>query len=130
MIDVHPTVCNICGGRVVFIENKQIYGKSRGSGYCYFCTKCHAYVGTHKNKPRKALGILANREMRLWKRRCHGVFDVLWQNNKERNFLYNKLAKALDIPAEDCHFGYFDVGMLQKAYDIVRGWRSDVNVFS
>lgn len=130
MIDVHPTVCNICGGRVVFIENKQIYGKSYGSGYCYFCTKCHAYVGTHKNKHRKAMGILANKEMRLWKMRCHSVFDSLWQNNKERNFLYSKLAKALNIPVEDCHFGYFDMSMLQKAYDIIRGWRSDVNVFS
>lgn len=130
MIDLHPKVCNLCGGKVVYIENSQIYGKSYGSGYCYFCTKCHSFVGTHKDKPRKAMGILANKSMRVWKRRCHKVFDSMWQTHQQRQFLYEKLAKALNIRVEDCHFGYFDVPMLQKSYDIIRGWRSDVNVFS
>ena len=130
MIDFHPKICNICGGRVVYIENSCIYGKSYGSGYCYFCTKCHAHVGTHKNRPRKAMGILADKPMRAWKMRCHKLFDSMWNNSKERDFLYNKLAKALDIPIDDCHFGYFDICMLQKAYRIIKSWRSDVNVFS
>lgn len=130
MIDLHPKVCNLCGGKVVYIENSQIYGKSYGSGYCYFCTNCHAFVGTHKDRPRKAMGILADKSMRVWKRRCHNLFDSMWETRQQRQFLYEKLAKALNISVEDCHFGYFDVPVLQKAYDIIRSWRSDVNVFS
>ena len=56
---LRPTECNICGGEVEYIPNKQIYGKSYGSGFCYHCTNCGAYVGTHKPRPKDALGILA-----------------------------------------------------------------------
>lgn len=129
MIDLHPTVCNICGGKVVWISNDIIYGKLYGSGYMYFCTKCHAYVGTHNNRPRKAMGILANKEMRKWKVRCHKLFDSMWYNSKQRDYLYNKLADELNISVYDCHFGYFDIPMLQKSYDILKKWRSKPNVF-
>lgn len=59
MFTKHPTKCNICGGLVKYIPNKEIYGKSYGSGFCYYCTNCGAYVGTHVPQPKVALGILA-----------------------------------------------------------------------
>lgn len=116
---IRPTVCNICGGKVEYTSNAVIYGKPYGSGYCYHCKNCGAYVGTHKVAPREALGILANAEMRQAKMKCHDIFDKLWNNSKQRNKLYERLAERLGIDVEECHFGYFDMDMLNKAYKIL-----------
>lgn len=127
MIDLHPTTCNLCNGKVIFISNKKIYGKEYGSGKCYYCTKCGAYVGTHVPRPTEAFGILADKEMRQRKMDCHELFDTLWQNEDSkvkrhiaRANAYQWLAKELDIPLENCHFGYFDLPMLNKAYRILK----------
>lgn len=117
---LRPTECNICGGEVEYIPNKQIYGKSYGSGFCYHCTNCGAYVGTHKPRPKDALGILATAEMRTMKMKCHDIFDKMWDTPKQRNKMYKWLAKELDMRLEDCHFGYFDMAMLNKAYKILK----------
>lgn len=123
MINLHPTICNICGGRVIYTSNAVVYGKEYGSGYCYLCTNCGARVGTHKPRPKEALGILANARMRKGKRMCHDLFDSEWKglpNAKEkRKELYKWLAKQLDIPLSECHFGYFDIDTLLKAYYIL-----------
>ena len=68
MINTHPTRCNICGGRVTYGSNARVYGREYGSGYCYLCERCGAYVGTHKPRPREALGLLADESMRTGKR--------------------------------------------------------------
>lgn len=114
-----PTICNICGGTVKYVNNSLIYGKEYGSGWCYFCINCNAYVGTHEDSPETALGILANREMREMKMKCHALFDKKWKNHKQRTFEYRKLASRLHIPLSECHFGYFDMEMLNRAYKIL-----------
>lgn len=123
-MNIYPKVCNICGGKVEYIENKLIYGKSYGNGYAYRCTSCGAYVGTHKSRPKEALGLLADKEMRDWKMKCHDIFDSLWKGRKrqsaKRNMCYVWLAKQLDIPLSECHFGYFDLETLKHAYEILR----------
>ncbi|MBQ7818518.1 MAG: hypothetical protein IJ341_02355 [Bacteroidales bacterium] len=116
---LHPTVCNLCGGEVEFISNSLIYGKPYGSGYCYYCTSCGAYVGTHKPRPKDALGILANNEMREMKKKCHAIFDTMWTSHKERSKQYAWLAKRLGIKVQDCHFGHFDLETLNLAYTIL-----------
>lgn len=116
---LRPTICNLCGGKVEYISNKQIYGKPFGSGYCYFCTNCGAYVGTHLIRPKEALGILSNKSMRKMKIKCHDLFDNMWNSCKERQNLYNWLAQKLGINYNECHFGYFDLDMLNKAYKIL-----------
>ena len=121
----HPKVCNLCNGKVVYISNDLIYGAKYGSGYAYLCTECKAYVGTHKPRPREALGILGNKEMRDLKIKCHNIFDKLWKTSKQRKALYSKLAKELNIPLRECHFGYFDINRLNDAYKILRSWESD-----
>ena len=112
MIDLYPKVCNLCGGPVEYISNSQIYGRQYGSGFCYRCRSCGAYVGTHKPQPRKALGILANTEMREWKQKCHNQFDPFWQEHKDkqrrRKNLYIRLAGEMGIDVRDCHFGYME----------------------
>lgn len=118
-INLSPKVCNLCGGKVIYTDNRNIYhGKSYGSGKCYLCTNCGAYVGTHKPRPKEAFGILANSEMRRLKHICHQQFDSFWQgksnSSKKRKKVYFEMAKILGIPVEECHFGYFDLVMLKK----------------
>ena len=123
-VNKFPTKCNICGGTVIYTTNDKIYhGKSYGSGYCYLCTCCGAYVGTHKPRPREALGLLADKQMRLGKMYCHKLFDKKWKNKRGGKFLrekaYKELAEKLSIPFKECHFGYFDIKMLRKSYKIL-----------
>ena len=125
-VDTMPNTCNICGGLVEYIENSKIYGKSYGSGYCYHCTKCNAYVGTHKTSPKVAMGLLANKRMRTLKMNCHDIFDKYWSNAKERNALYRKLAEEMVIPQNECHFGWFDETLLEKALVILKNWEANV----
>lgn len=124
MINLYPTKCNICGGKVVYTSNAAIYGRQYGSGYCYYCTNCGAYVGTHEPEPKKAYGILANAQMRTMKINCHAIFDNKWlgkpKARKKQKDLYRWLSVMMNIPLEECHFGYFDAEQLQKAYDILK----------
>ena len=119
MINLYPTKCNLCGGEVIYTTNDKIYGKPYGSGYCYLCTKCGAYVGTHVHRTKQALGILANKDMRLMKMKCHELFDRLWSNQKSRDKAYGWLADKMGIEKRYCHFGYFDLQQLEQAYEIL-----------
>jgi hypothetical protein len=127
MINPQPVKCNICGGRVEYISNTAIYGREYGSGKCYRCIECGAYVGTHVPRPTEALGILSNAEMRAWKMRCHAIFDGLWKNGRDRKEQcdrrrksYGWLAKKLGMSRSNCHFGYFDLPTLKRAYGILK----------
>ena len=128
-LNLYPTECNLCGGTVEYISNELIYGKIYGSGKCYHCKKCGAYVGTHQPRPKEALGILANPQMRQLKIKCHYYFDKLWgaeiqEGYKNKNYYrkkyYRFLAKKLNISEKDCHFGYFDLKLLEKAHIILK----------
>lgn len=127
MINIHPTICNICGGEVIYTSNSIVYGKEYGSGKCYYCTRCGAFVGTHKPRPTEALGILSTKEMRQMKMACHNLFDKKWKNEPTsrkrhiaRSKAYKWLAGQLNISVNDCHFGFFDMDMLQRAYTILQ----------
>jgi hypothetical protein len=123
LIVLKPKICNLCGGKVIFTSNSAVYGKEYGSGKCYLCTKCGSYVGTHKDRPDVAFGILANKEMREMKMKCHELFDEQWKRSKKRRRArqkaYMELSLKLNIPVDECHFGYFDLDMLNKAYRIL-----------
>lgn len=125
MIDLHPDKCNLCQGKVAYTSNANIYGRRYGSGYCYLCTECGAYVGTHEPWPDRALGILADAEMRKWKMKCHKLFDPFWKGKRSaRRTMYGRLAEQMGIPVSECHFGYFDLDELKKAYEIMETWRN------
>ena len=123
VIDLHPTTCNLCGGIVIFTSNAAIYGKEYGSGKCYLCRNCGAYTGTHKPRPSEALGLLADAPMRKGKIVCHDLFDAMWRGKpkaqKKRKDLYWWLSEKMGVPFEECHFGYFDIHQLRKAYKIL-----------
>ena len=123
MIDLHPKTCNLCGGAVEYTSNAVVYGKEYGSGMCYLCTNCRAYVGTHKPRPREALGLLADEPMRKGKMACHSLFDAMWKGKpkpqKKRRDLYSWLAEKMGIPVSECHFGWFDIQQLRRAHTIL-----------
>lgn len=114
----HPTICNVCGGKVILINTGFDY--DRGD-YIYKCVNCGASVGTHP-KTIDALGTLANNEMKLKRREVHVWFDRLWNNHQEREELYCKLAKELQIEKEECHFALMSMEMLDKTLEIVKKW--------
>jgi hypothetical protein len=56
------------------------------------------------------LGRLANAQLRVAKQKAHAAFDPIWKGGKySRREAYNRLAKGMRIPVEDCHIGMFDV---------------------
>lgn len=114
-----PKICPFCQGRIKYTSNSEIYGKEYGNGKCYLCKKCDAYVGVHNNT-NIALGIIANKKMRTLKKECHEIFDRLWINGKQRNQLYHKLSKLMNIERKHCHFGHFDIPELEKALKILK----------
>ncbi|WP_336769870.1 zinc-finger-containing protein [Bacillus bombysepticus] len=115
-----PTQCPHCNGKVVYTSNKEIYGKEYGNGRCYLCRGCKAYTGVHTGTD-IALGILATKEMTTLRKKCHKLFDPVWKVKKVlyRNVAYKRLAYALNIKRQDCHFGHFDTEMLHKAIRIL-----------
>jgi len=115
-----PQKCDNCGGLVILTTNAAIYGKEYGNGKCYKCTNCDSYVGVHDGTI-TPLGRLADKEMRALKKRCHALFDPVWKEHKyiSRSQAYTVLADALNIPAGECHFGWFDKDMLARCLDII-----------
>lgn len=125
-INLEPKICNLCGGKVEYTRLENVYGNkmqyfSNGK-YCYHCKKCGAVVGTHKKYPKIALGILANREMADARQTCHKIFDEFWKTKEERTSLYQKLAAEMNIPFEECHFGWFTMEELEKSRKILLKW--------
>lgn len=125
-VNLRPTVCNICGGEVEYVELTKVYGNylkyGKKSGYCYHCTKCGATVGTHEDRPLDAFGILADKKMCELRQKAHSLFDKLWRNHEERTKMYQKLADAMQIPVEECHFSYFSVEELEKSLIFLKKW--------
>lgn len=121
MFDTRPTRCS-CGGKVHFGKMEDFGIVPFQSGYCYICEKCHSYVGTHQNRPKDALGILAGNDVRKLRVLCHKEFDRHWMSTAGKGRAYYKLSKELGIKKDDCHFGYMEKEMLQTALAVMQGW--------
>lgn len=103
-----PTTCPYCGGEVVKTTNAEIYGREYGKyPTCYLCRGCRASVGTHPSG--EPLGVLADRELKVLKVKAHNLLDRYWKEKGwGRHTAYKKLSKKMNMPASDCHIGYFD----------------------
>ena len=110
-------ICQYCKKPAKFVDSKIIYGKSYGM--IYLCKDCNAYVGVHKGTSRP-LGILANAELREWKKKAHASFDPLWKTKlMTRREAYEWLAKQMGKSLEKCHIGMFDVSECEQVVDLV-----------
>lgn len=114
-------ICNYCGKEAIWVNNKEIYGKSYGekNQMAWLCKPCNAYVGCHNNS-KKPLGILANKELReikmiskkMWQRKYLSIYG--------KGKAYKYLAENLKIKPKDCHFGYFDINMCKKVINLLK----------
>ena len=96
-------VCPYCGKASKFVDSKVVYGRSYGM--IYLCQPCNAYCGVHKGTT-KALGRLANKELRDLKIQVHAAFDAIWKNNHmRRTDAYKWLADKLEVEARFSHIG-------------------------
>jgi len=109
--------CPYCGKEAEWVENKAIYGRNYGKSYmCYLCNDCDAYVGCHNNT-RKPLGIMANRELRDWRKKVHAVIDPIWKTGKlPRDVVYARLSEALGYRY---HTGESDIPTCKKILEMV-----------
>ena len=120
---ISGTTCPYCGCKSKYVDSSVIYGKSYGM--VYMCEPCDAFVGVHHKTSKKALGRLANRELREWKKKAHAHFDQLWKRglkkgrkkHEVRNSAYKWLANELGIKVEHSHIGMFDVELCRRTIE-------------
>lgn len=100
-------------------------------GPIWVCAPCRAWVGCHPGTE-KALGRLANAELRKAKQEAHAAFDRLWQRKikKEqcsksyaRKAGYRWLSEQLGIPFKKTHIGYFDVEQCRRVVEVCTNFR-------
>src|ERR1044072_1392050 len=76
--------CPYCNRPTQYVDSKRVYTKSYGM--IYLCEPCGAWVGVHRGT-NVALGRLANRELRKWKKDAHKYFDPLWQKKMRQGIV-------------------------------------------
>lgn len=108
-------ICPFCKQPAQWVSNEVIYGRRFGDSYMiYYCVKDNAYVGCHKNT-HKALGTMANAELREWRIKAHAVIDPLWKSKKyQRHTVYIRLSEAF---GKEIHIGETDI---QTCQDIIK----------
>ena len=114
-----PTICRYCGSPVVYTSNAEIYGKEYGTGKCYLCRNCRAFVGVHPGTD-TPLGTLANEELREWRKEAHFWFDRIWKKPTRITTRYNAygyLARKMGLPREETHIGMFEIEQCKKVIE-------------
>jgi len=111
-------ICPYCKSPSEYLKDSTpVYNKDYGP--LYICWKCNAYVGVHSGEPKKALGRLATKELREWKKKAHAAFDPIWQSNyKSRYQAYQWLSIKLNIPKEFTHIGMFNLETCKRVVEI------------
>lgn len=122
-----PTDCRYCGHTVVIKTHEEMYGRDFSDWpWAYGCSKCEATVGMHPftNIP---LGTLANKDLKDARKKCKESFERIWQMDyMDRNKTYQWLAEKMQIPREECHFGWFTEDQCQKAKEFCDTYLGDI----
>lgn len=114
-----PTECHHCDGRVVLVDNSEVYeGRSFGEWpYCYLCISCRAYVGLHP-KTDLPTGFLADSGTRDARRAAKIPFNCLLRCHfPNKNAAYAWLSGAIQIEPLLCHFSMFDEEEAIRAFN-------------
>lgn len=124
-----PKHCRYCQNEVPLLRFGDAgYPYQRDYGPMYVCIADRAWVGVHKGTS-KALGGLANAELRAAKIEAHAAFDPLWQGkirrdgcskSKARRSGYKWLSRQLGIPPEKTHIGYMSLEECRKVVEVCK----------
>lgn len=117
-----PTICRYCGSPVVYTSNAEIYGREYGTGRCYLCRNCGAFVGVHPGTD-IPFGTLANEELREYRKEAHFWFDRIWKRPTRittRYKAYGWLALKMELPREKTHIGMFEKEQCIKVVELVK----------
>jgi len=113
--------CPYCAAPTVLVDSSEVYN-GRSYGPIWICRPCRAWVSCHKGTHR-ALGRLANEELRRLKIAFHNKFDPIWRSGRSgRNELYLWLAKRMGIDKEVCHGGMFTPAQCREAIEALNEW--------
>lgn len=118
-------VCAYCPNvSTELVDSAEVYG-GVSYGLIWKCPECGAYVGVHKGTD-KALGRVANAQLRIAKQLAHTAFDRLWRlkafrtlsktapADKDavwrqcRNDAYAWLSTKMGTLPSETHIGMFD----------------------
>lgn len=62
----------------------------------YKCDSCNNYVGCHKGKENKPLGVIPTPKLRASRSRVHSILDPIWKSGQvSRTQLYKELSEFL-----------------------------------
>lgn len=104
-------------GRVIYPNRPDLANRK-----FWVCDDCKARVGCHPGTE-IPLGNLADAETRMWRVRAHETFDWLWktanQPSETRSKLYRWLASKMQLTAEECHIGKFDIKQCKSVQRLV-----------
>lgn len=117
--------CPYCNKPSALVDSAIIYGKSYGM--IYLCKDCDAYCGVHKGT-NKALGRLANRELREAKKQAHYYFDMIWKEPLKlmsRSDAYNGLSAWMNLHPDLTHIGMFDIDQCKDAIQFAKQMLND-----
>ncbi|WP_346798113.1 zinc-finger-containing protein [Halomonas sp. Bachu 37] len=116
-----PVVCPHCQSPVDVASHREVYGQDYGSWpWFYLCTGCEARVGIHP-KTDIPLGTLVTDAIREARKHSKARFTPLYETGRmTRREAYQALADRLGIPVSECHFGWFDSEMCEKAGKVAR----------
>lgn len=126
-------ICDYCSAKATFLKTSETVYHGRDYGPLWICEPCQAWVGCHPDL--RPLGRLADSELRQAKRDAHLQFDRLW---KDWAFAYPDLGRcnarlkrlmrarayawatdAMNIPADKCHIGQFNVEQCNQLIDLI-----------
>lgn len=121
--DPIPTECPECGGKIAYGRLREFGLREYGSGYCYYCLNCGAYIGTHRKEPKIALGIMTkSRDVKRLRIKCHEEEERHYDSSRAHNMLRIVLSRQMGIKKEDCHFGQMGADELIEALSIMKEW--------
>lgn len=115
--------CNYCYKSAELVTGREIYPHRLDlhDKRFYRCVPCGAIVGCHPGTTR-ALGRLANAELRKARMAAHAAFDPLWRSGRmTRGAAYKWLAARLGVDGGLCHIGEFELKICQRLVTLCNG---------